>query len=265
MSISPERASQAANASSPEPDAYCGLEAFNLEKRKPGEFTEEYILAKAKRDYAHGEASIKIDPRKTALIVVDMLEEFTKPNLTPSWIPDATKQLPKIKDLIDTCRRVGIQVIYTSYVFHPSYVDMNPAFRQGLTPLDKLDDYDGPPLFQKESIDPAIKPDYGKDIVIAKPSYGSFTGTTLDFILKNLKVETLIICGTMTNYCCGTTAREAHAHGYRVVFGSDINSTDDPELQEAELKTLRRGFALILTKDQIKDALMGKGPYASPA
>ena len=264
MSISPERASQAANASFPEPDAFCGLEAFNLEKRKPGEFTEEYILAKAKRDYAHGEASIKINPRKTALIVVDMLEEFTKPNLTPSWIPDATKQLPNIKDLIDTCRRVGIQVIYTCYAFHPSYVDMNPAFRQGLTPLDKLNDYDGPPLFQKESIDPAIKPDYGKDIVIAKPSYGSFTGTTLDFILKNLKVETLIICGTMTNYCCGTTAREAHAHGYRVVFGSDINSTDDPELQEAELKTLRRGFALILTKDQIKDALVGKGPYASP-
>jgi len=234
-----------------------------VERRKPGEFTEEYILAKARRDYAHGEASIKINPRKSALIVVDMLEEFTKPNLTPSWIPEATKQLAKVKDLIETCRRVGVQVIYTCFVFHPSYVDMNPAFREGLTPLDKLDDYDGPPLFQKESIDPAIKPDYGKDVVVAKPSYGSFTGTRLDFILKNLKVETVIICGTMTNYCCGTTAREAHAHGYRVVFGSDINSTDDPELQQAELKTLRRGFALILTKDQVKDALEGKGPYAT--
>ena len=77
--------------------------------------------------------------------------------------------------------------------------------------------------------------------------------------LKNLKVETVIICGTMTNYCCGTTAREAHAHGYLVVFGSDITSTDEPELQEAELKTLRRGFALILSKDQIKEALWGKG------
>ena len=139
---------------------------------------------------------------------------------------------------------------------------MNPAFRDGLTPLDKLDDYDGPLLFQKESIDPSIKPDYARDVVIAKPSYGAFTGTTLDYVLKNRKVETVIICGTMTNYCCGTTAREAHGHGYKVVFGSDINSTDDPQLQEAELKTLRRGFALVLTKDQIKQALLGTGPYA---
>jgi len=238
------------------------MEGSSLEKKKPGQFTEAYILSKAKRDYEKGEASIKINPRKTALIVVDMLDEFTKPNLTPSWIPDATKQLPKIRDLIDTCRRVGVQVIYTCFAFHTSYVDMNPAFREGLTPLDKFDDYDGPPLFQKESIDPSIKPEYGKDVVIAKPSYGAFTGTTLDYVLKNLKIENVVICGTMTNYCCGTTAREAHAHGYRVVFGSDINSTDAPELQEAELKTLRRGFALILSKDQIKEALLGKGPYA---
>ena len=236
-------------------------EGINLEKRKPGQFTEDYLLSKAKRDYEKGEASIKINPRKTALIVVDMVEEFTKPNFTPSWVPDATKQLSKISDLIHTCRQVGAQIIYTCYVFHTSYVDMNPAFRDGLTPLDKLDDYDGPPLFQKESIDPAIKPEYGKDVVIPKPSYGAFTGTTLDYVLKNLKIDTVLICGTMTNYCCGTTAREAHAHGYKVVFGSDINSTDDPELQEAELKTLRRGFALVLSKDQIKEALLGNGPY----
>ena len=233
-----------------------------MEKRKPGQFDQDYILTKAKRDYEEGEASIKFGPKRSALIVVDMLEEFTKPNLTPSWIPDATTQLPKIRDLIETCRRLGVQVIYTCYAFHSTYVDMNPAFRGGVTPLDKFDDYDGPPLFQKESIDPKIKPDYQKDVVIAKPSYGAFTGTTLDYVLKNLNVEIVIICGTMTNYCCGTTAREAHAHGYKVVFGSDINSTDDAKLQEAELKTLRRGFALVLSKDQIKEALSGRGPYA---
>ena len=232
-----------------------------MQKRNPGQFDEEYILSKAKRDYNSGIASIKINPKRTALIVVDMVEEFTKPNMTPSWVPDATKQLRKIKELIDTCRRVGVQVIYTCYAFHASYLDMNPAFRDGTTPLDRLDDYDGPPLFQKESVDSYIKPDYEKDVVIAKPSYGAFTGTTLDYILKNRKVDTVIICGTMTNYCCGTTAREAHGHGYKVVFGSDVNSTDDSDIQQAELKTLRRGFALVLTGEEIRNALLGKRPY----
>ena len=117
-------------------------------------------------------------------------------------------------------------------------------------------------LFTKETVDKAIAPDYSKDYVIAKPSYGAFTGTTLDYILKNLGVDTLIICGTNTNYCCGTTAREAHAHGYKVVFGSDINSADLPELQEFELKVLRRGFAIVIDKDAIVDALNGRGPFA---
>ena len=60
-----------------------------------------------------------------------------------------------------------------------------------------------------------------------------------------------------------TTAREAHARGYKVVFGSDSNATDDPEIHDAELKTLRRGFALVLRTDQIMDALEGKGAFAA--
>jgi nicotinamidase-related amidase len=107
-----------------------------------------------------------------------------------------------------------------------------------------------------------IKPDYERDYVIAKPSYGAFTNTTLDYILKNLGVDTVIICGTMTNYCCGTTARDAHARGYKVVFGSDINSTDDPDIQKAELKTLRRGFALVIGSADIEEAIEGKGKYS---
>jgi nicotinamidase-related amidase len=231
-------------------------------KRKLGQFTADYILNKAKEQYRNGEASIRINPKKTALIVVDMLKEFTEPSWTPAWIPDATTQIPAIKDVITTCRESSVPVIFTYYAFRSDYLDMATPFREAWTPLDRLDDYDGPLLFQQESVDPSLQPDHTKDIFIAKPCYGAFTGTTLDYVLKNLKIETVIICGTMTNYCCGTTAREAHAHGYRVIFGSDINSTDDPEIQQSELKTLRRGFALVLSKDQIKEAIRGKGPYA---
>lgn len=233
-----------------------------VEKKRPGEFTKEYLSQKAKYEYEHGTASFKINAKKSALIVVDMIEEFTKPYYCPSWVPDSTNQLSKIKSLIDECRRLVVPVVYTCYAFHKTFVDMNPYFRNGWTPLDRFDDYDGPPLCTKESIDPAIKPDYGKDVIIAKPSYGAFTNTPLDYVLKNFSVDTVIICGTMTNYCCGTTARDAHARGYKVVFGSDINSTDDPELQKAELKTLRRGFALVLNNRQIIEALNGIGEAA---
>ena len=232
-------------------------------RRRPGEFTIDYQLQKARRDYETGLASIKIDSKKSALIVVDMIEEFTTPGETPFWVPEATKMLPMVRSLIDACRKVGAPVIYTYYMFNSTNTDMNPWFREAWAPIDKIDDYEGPPLFTKESVNPAIKPDYDKDILIAKPSYGAFTNTSLDYILKNLGIDTVIVCGTMTNFCCGTTAREAHSRGYKVVFGSDCNATDDPAIQEAELKTLRRGFALVISTGEIVDSLNGVGEFAA--
>lgn len=49
----------------------------------------------------------------------------------------------------------------------------------------------------------------------------------------------------------GTTARQAYERGYRVVFGSDVTATDDESRQEPELAVLRKGFALVLTADEI--------------
>jgi len=42
-----------------------------------------------------------------------------------------------------------------------------------------------------------------------------------------------------------------HARSFKVVFGSDVTSTDDPNMQEPELKVLRKGFAEVLTADEI--------------
>ncbi len=93
------------------------------------------------------------------------------------------------------------------------------------------------------------------EIVIHKPSYGAFYDTPLETILKNLGKDTVIICGTLTNYCCGMTARQAYERSFKVVFGSDVTSTDDPDMQEAELKVLRKGFAKVLTADEIIEML----------
>lgn len=86
--------------------------------------------------------------------------------------------------------------------------------------------------------------------MILKPSYGAYD-TPLETILRNLDRDTVIICGTLTNYCCGTSARQAYERGFKVVFGSDVTATDDPEMQEPELAVLRKGFARVMTADEI--------------
>ncbi len=93
------------------------------------------------------------------------------------------------------------------------------------------------------------------EVVIRKPSYGAFYDTPLDTVLRNLGRDTVIVTGTLTNYCCGTTARQAYERGYQVVFGADVTATDDESRQEPELAVLRKGFALVLTAEQITNCL----------
>jgi nicotinamidase-related amidase len=91
--------------------------------------------------------------------------------------------------------------------------------------------------------------------VVLKHSYSGFHQTPLDGVLRSLGVTVVVITGTMTNFCCVSTAREAFWRGYDVVFGSDCNSTDDPALHAAELATLRRGFAKVATAAEIISAI----------
>jgi nicotinamidase-related amidase len=97
------------------------------------------------------------------------------------------------------------------------------------------------------------------EVVILKPSCGAFYDTSLETILKNLQKHTVIICGTLTNYCCGTTARQAYERGFQVVFGADVTATDDPEMQEPELRVIRKGFGRVMTGDEIIGALQYRG------
>ncbi len=113
---------------------------------------------------------------------------------------------------------------------------------------------DFPEVFTKVLIYDELKPREG-DILIQKHGYGCFFQTALDTILRRLGVTTVVICGTVTNICCGTTAREAFAYGYKVVFGSDVNSSDDQGQHDAEVKTLRRAFARIMTAAEIEAAI----------
>lgn len=213
-------------------------------------FTEEQVISLARKAYREGNAGFEIVPEECALLVIDMQDEFVKPGWTPYWVPEATRQVPKIKELIDHCRKAGVPVIFTVFSKTHSCLD-RPA--SGSLMANRYPDLpvDQSPLFVEGRVWHELEP-LNSEVVIHKPSYGAFYDTPLETILKNLGRDTVIICGTLTNYCCGTTARQAYERGFKVVFGSDVTSTDDPEMQEPELMVLRKGFAKVLP---VKDIL----------
>jgi nicotinamidase-related amidase len=215
-------------------------------------YTEEVVLKAAIETYQQGDVKFDIHPEKCALLVIDMQEEFVKPEWTSTWIPEATRQVPKIKKLIDFCRERRIPVIYTAFRNTHNFRDRPKT--GNLMPNRYHNLGNDPSWYQDGKIWPELAPEKD-EIVVYKPSYGAFYDTPLDTILRNLDKDTIIICGTLTNYCCGSTARQGYEKGYKVIFGSDITSTDHPSMQEPELQVLRKGFAKVMDLESILRSL----------
>jgi nicotinamidase-related amidase len=216
-------------------------------------YTEEELLTLAKRAYREGIARFDILPENCALLVIDMQDEFVKPGSTFYWVPEATRQVPRINQLVNACRQSNIPIIWTTFAKTHEYYDRPISGKYMPNRLPELGPGD-PAWFTKGNIyeEMAVQPG---DIIIHKPSYGAFYDTPLETILRHMGKDTVIICGCLTNYCCGTTARQAYERSFKVVFGSDVNATDDPAMQESELMTLRKGFAHVLSADDIEAAI----------
>jgi nicotinamidase-related amidase len=157
-------------------------------------YTEELLLKVSNEAYNQGDVKFDIIPEKCALLVIDMQEEFVKPEWTSSWIPEATHQIPKIKRLIDFCRGEKIPVIYTA--FRDTYAFRDRPKYGNLMPKSYHQLGNDPSLYKEGRIWHELMPQEN-EIIIFKPS-----------------------CGTLTNYCCSTTARQGYERGFKVIVGS---------------------------------------------
>ena len=87
--------------------------------------------------------------------------------------------------------------------------------------------------------------------VIVKNRYSSFVGTDLEKYLREQKVDRIVVCGFMTNFCCESAARDAHDRDFYVDFIMDATGTpgiedmDQGEVKEVVAALLSAGFATI--------------------
>jgi biuret amidohydrolase len=163
-----------------------------------------------------------IDAQKTAMIVVDMQNDFVASG-APMETPAARAMVPMLAEALHICREAEIKVIYTAHVHRRDGCDMG-LFDDLHPPIaNRAALVDGTPGVD---IYPELAPAPGEH-VIKKHRYSGFFGTDLDIILREWGVETVIIAGTTTENCCHATARDAMFRNYRVVFLSDATATYD--------------------------------------
>lgn len=196
---------------------------------------------------------MKLDPAKSALLVVDMQEFFLDPS-SPTFTCGAAAILPSVRRLLKAFRDAGRPVIFTRHVHHPDDLDSGIMawWWKGKC-------VEGSP---ESEIHPSIAPRPNEKVVY-KHRYSAFYNTDLETVLRCLKVEDLVIAGVMTNMCCESTARDAYYRDYRVFFPADGTGTINEEMHLASLLNLSYGFALVTTSEEIvaamKPSKTGKG------
>ena len=206
----------------------------------------------------------RIDPARTAMIVVDMQNDFVATG-APMETPAARAMVPKLAESLKACRDSGVRVIYTAHVHRPDGSDLG-NFKE----LDARIANHNALVDGTSGVDvyPDIAPAPGEH-VIKKHRYSAFFGTDLDIILREWGSDTVIISGTTTENCCLSTARDALFRNYRVVFLSDATATYDypdrgygsmanADVHHATLVVLACSTAHVITVAELNTLLRGR-------
>ena len=99
------------------------------------------------------------------------------------------------------------------------------------------------------------------DMYAKKTQYSAFTASssTLDRELRERGIDTLLICGTATNVCCESTARDATMLDYRVAMLSDATATWTDQEHQAALTSFVLFFGDVMTTGEALTRLVARG------
>jgi len=169
---------------------------------------------------------------KTAVIVVDIINDFVTGILGSKRAP---RIVPRVKRLLDSARKKKVPVIYTCDTHLPnldSEFDVWPPHAvKGTKGAEVVDE---------------LKPKK-TDFVVHKRRYSSFFGTDLDTLLRELRVDTVVIVGLVTDICVQHTAGDAFFRGYHIIVPKDGVETISDEAQKISLEYMRKVYNAKIT------------------
>ena len=197
-----------------------------------------------------------LDPKRTALIVIDMQSTFCEPG-SPAEVPSSRSIVDPINHLTQELRKKSIPIFW---VLHAN------------THLGDRSDWE---LFfnhvvnddiRKRTMDSLMPGSQNvwkdlntsrEDIVITKNRYSALIpgSSTLEPMLRNYGIDTLLIVGTKTNVCCESTGRDAMMLDFKVVMVSDCCAALSEEEHRSALETFIQQFGDVMTTAEVLEKL----------
>jgi ureidoacrylate peracid hydrolase len=190
-----------------------------------------------------------LDPRRTALLVIDMQNAFVAPG-APMEVPAARAIVAPINRLAAELRKRGVTVIWVSHQNAKDGRDWSGFFDSFIAPGRRADAAAALSAGSElQKLFPELAVEKG-DLRLAKNRYSAFIKNDFEQNLKQRGIDTLLIAGTKTNVCCECTARDAMMLDYKVVLLSDCTAALSDDEQRATLENVIQQFGDVLTADE---------------
>jgi len=197
-----------------------------------------------------------IDPSRTALVVIDIQEDFVSPTgAAGQWGIDLSildAPLDNCETLIAAARASGVTLVFARVVTQAGTDSeaLKALHRRKGRPPEALNicrvGTPGADYYR-------VKPEPG-DIEVEKLLYSSFVGTDFDARLRARGIENLVIVGFTTDCCVDCTARDAFHLDYDVFIVTDACAAYDEDLHYGALNGLSKNCALLTDTQSVLNA-----------
>ncbi len=210
------------------------------------------VIARRKKYHWFNE----LDASKTALVVIDMQNTFCEPN-SPAEVPQSRDIVEPINKFAKSLRDKGGQVIW---VLHANSQVGNKSDWELFFNNVVADEV-------KSRTIASLSPDKQKvwkdltvgqsDLTVIKNRYSALISgsSSLERVLRNLGIDTILIAGTKTNICCESTARDGMMLDFKIVMVEDCCAALSDDEHQATLESIIQQFGDVRTSESILEIL----------
>ena len=204
---------------------------------------------------------MKVDPAKTALLIVDMQHQFIsregldaqiarEKGMFDKWAYFFDRidllPIPNNQKLLEFFRANKLEVTFGRIACHHkdgrdrSPVQRRPGWNNILLPI-------GDPGAEMV---PELAP-LPDEIVVNKTTDSVVAGTNYEFLLRNMGIETVVVTGVVTDQCVASTVRGLADAGFEVILVEDACAAATQALHDAEIMIMNQIYCQVMSTNEV--------------
>lgn len=194
----------------------------------------------------------KLDPRWTALLIVDMQNDYIDDHGVLGQkgrdLSACRAIVEPVTRLVNTARDANVSVVFIRN-WHSADSDTDVWLeasnrRHPGGPRSAVAGTWGAEWYPPLVPEPA-------DLQLNKTRYDAFINTDLEQQLRERGIRSVVVCGTTTNVCVESTARAAHMRDFYLVLPEDGCASPDPQLHKNTLVNIEKQFGVVVSIEDI--------------